>query len=131
MAASEITFRMLDGGITGGEPQWPLEIWYARVRDIPISEFSIFDLARSCRQKLYLEHIVPVALSRLAEDPCAGELYDGELALAFQSIPGSYWDQHRDEMKTYLDLALVAFEGVEPEEPKLLVSEQDLLNTPE
>jgi hypothetical protein len=61
---------------------------------VPLNDFSVFDLARACRQKLYLEFVVPYALIALEQNVAAGELYDGELAAAIASIPASFWREH-------------------------------------
>ena len=92
------TFRQLDGNAPsaardGGSA---LEDWYQRVRDIPIDQLDSGDLARACRQELFLDALVPIALDRIAEDANAGGLYDGELASAVARIPNRFWTTHRE-----------------------------------
>ena len=59
-----------------------LELWYERIQDTPIDVLPIGDLCRACRQDLFPAQVLPVAIARLMEDPTAGNLYDGELAVA-------------------------------------------------
>ena len=69
--------------------------WYERIRYVPLSMFGIEDLCRSLRQVLYPEHVVPIAVRAIEEDPLAGDMYEGELACAFRAIPGGFWREHR------------------------------------
>jgi hypothetical protein len=75
----------------GGTEQSPLSDWYARVRDVPLSAFGVGDLCKSLRQGLYPEYVVPFALEAFEKEPLAGEMYDGELAMAFCSVLGAFW----------------------------------------
>lgn len=68
-----------------------LDNWYDSVRTKPITDFSIDDICRACRQELYLEHVVPVALSAIEQDVTAGYQYDGELASVLSRIPSAFW----------------------------------------
>ena len=94
-----VTFRQVEGspandGLGAGSQ---LGDWYLRVRDTPIARLSLADLAVSVRQRLFLEHTVPVVLSALERDPLAGELYGGEMLVALKSVPTQYWEGHRQE----------------------------------
>ena len=73
----------------------PLEAWYERVRDKQLAEFSDEDLAKSCRQELFLDFVVPFAVERIETDPLAGELYDGELLEAVALIMRGFWLEHQ------------------------------------
>jgi hypothetical protein len=91
------TFRSLSGpGQPPGSESSSLDAWYTRVQDVPLEKLSDGDLARASRQALFLEHIVPIALARLHEDPSAGELFDGELASVIARLPKSFWSAHLD-----------------------------------
>lgn len=97
-----ITFRSLaqEQGVTIPEPlpqQWPLEQWFASIINTPLAEFTHFDLARACRQRMFHEQVVPFALGVLRENPLSGELYDGELLSALLGLPQEYWDTHSHE----------------------------------
>ena len=48
--------------------EWPLEQWFASVIDTVLIDFTHFDLARACRQRMFHEHVVPYALDVLRED---------------------------------------------------------------
>ncbi len=93
-----VTFRTMEGLVSpkqeGSFPESPLAIWYESVRDRPVSEFTVADLCRACRQQLYPEHVIPVVLERLRQDPFAGEKYDGELIAGLTTIPGEFWSSN-------------------------------------
>ncbi|MEQ1830686.1 MAG: contact-dependent growth inhibition system immunity protein [Pirellula sp.] len=89
-----------------------LDEWYASIRNVPVDELQIGDLARACRQKLHLRLIVPVIANELRLDPLAGEIYDGELVKSLLSVPRLYWVENPVDAKDLLDIALttVVFE---------------------
>ena len=74
------TLRDLAKGGVVGEGHSGLEEWYRKVEVVPLLELSDGDLARACRQNLFLESIIPIALERIRASPAAGDLYDGEIA---------------------------------------------------
>jgi len=90
-----LSFRTIEARLgirgTAGRGDSPLESWYASVRDKPLSQFSDKDLATCCRQRLYLEFIIPFVINRLEQDPLAGHLYEGELLVALASLPTDFW----------------------------------------
>ena len=94
---TEPTFASLDaerGVSLPPEPpdgEFPLPAWYRRVHRTPLSELTVEDVCRACRQEIHVEHIVPIALEMLGHDPLAGEMYDGELIESLGNIPTSYW----------------------------------------
>lgn len=71
-----------------------LMCWFDRVYSLPFSSFTVEDLARSCRQNLFPEYIVPRTLSVLATHPLAGVLYDGELFDSLPSVEMPFWQEH-------------------------------------
>jgi CDI immunity proteins len=100
MKEKALTFAILE--IEAGQSytpasgdKWPLEQWYDSVRQIPITQLSAGDLAKACRQNVWIEQVVPVAVEVLKNDPQAGELYDGELVVALKSISAAFWSAHR------------------------------------
>jgi hypothetical protein len=99
------TFRYLDGNIDYVPPASALEEWYNQVRDTPLENMGIGDLARACRQNIFPSAVVPICLLRLEEDPLAGDLYDGELLLALKGLPRDYWATHPQEKSEFLRLA--------------------------
>jgi hypothetical protein len=72
-----------------------LSDWYAQVRRVPIAELDVQDVARACRQSVFLDHVLPRAIELLKEDVCAGGLYEGELVAALASIPRPFWGAHQ------------------------------------
>lgn len=93
-AYDHITLRELDGNVEIPPPTSALEEWYIEVRDKRLSEFSVDELTRACRQQLYLDAIVPLCLLELETDPMAGDMYDGELMDTVSRIPIEYWESH-------------------------------------
>ncbi|HGV3501805.1 contact-dependent growth inhibition system immunity protein [Providencia sp. PROV259] len=85
-----ITFRtLLENSIDTSERHTsPLDDWFYRVIDVPISDLSIEDICRAIRQKLFLEIILPNACNILKDEPLAGEYYDGELIASIASLSG-------------------------------------------
>jgi hypothetical protein len=94
------TFRVIEESLavkwSASKTPTGLEQWYERVRDKPLAEFSDEDLCIACRQELYLEWIVPRAISRIRINPLAGERYDGELLVALHSVPKQFWIDHAE-----------------------------------
>ena len=82
-----------------------LDEWYESVRDIPLRELDDGDLSRACRQQLFLDSIIPVALDRLRLRPLAGNIYDGELFVSLKDIPSVYWEQNRKKADLLRDIA--------------------------
>ncbi len=92
------TFRQLEAkyGYENDEPHGdsPLELWYERVRDTPLTAFPPGGLARACRQKLFSTEVAAIALDMLEEDVCAGDLYEGELLSAMIGLGWEFWRSH-------------------------------------
>ncbi|ENN8379000.1 hypothetical protein ACAX46_004475 [Providencia rettgeri] len=83
-----ITFRKLlkNSEDVSKEHASPLDDWFYRIIDIPISKLSIEDICCAIRQKLFLEVTLPYANTILKDEPLAGEYYDGELIAAIASL---------------------------------------------
>jgi hypothetical protein len=79
------------------EPSSALEKWYASVRDKRVADFEIRDLCIACRQNLYPEYVVPIAIRKLSSAPLVGHKYDGELLLSLRGIPNEYWTTHPEQ----------------------------------
>ncbi|WP_272661027.1 contact-dependent growth inhibition system immunity protein [Providencia sp. PROV150] len=96
-----ITFRkLLANSIDKSEKHTsPLDDWFYRVLDIPISNLSTEDICRAIRQKLFLETILPNARNILKSAPLAGEYYDGELIAAIASLSSTDIAQHIEIIK--------------------------------
>lgn len=96
-----ITFRkLLANSIDKSEKHTsPLDDWFYRVLDIPISNLSTEDICRAIRQKLFLEAILPNARNILKGDPLTGECYDGELIAAIASLSSTDIVQHIEIIK--------------------------------
>jgi hypothetical protein len=107
------TFRILDEreGIYVPEPlprEWPLQNWFACMYDVPLEAFTDFDLARSVRQNIHIEAVMPYCLQSLMRNPLAGKLYDGELLSAIMRLPPDFWLLRLPERNAVLSIANVA-----------------------
>ena len=95
---ASVTFRHLeskkDRELIAHDGTSPLEMWYKAVRDKPIDEFTYNDLCKACRQQVFPEAVVPIAIERLRKEPLAGEMYDGELIAAMTYVDRKYWSAH-------------------------------------
>lgn len=83
-----ITFRKLLTDSMGASEKHSssLDDWFFSIIDLPISKFSVEDISRAVRQKLFLDAVLPCAYDVLRNDPLAGEYYDGELIAAIASL---------------------------------------------
>ena len=101
---TDTTFRQIEQILQikdeGKQPKESLEIWYESVRDKILRDFSVEDICKACRQKLYPDYIVPHAIARLQSDSFAGEMYDGELLVSLTKIGAEYWQIHDDQANT-------------------------------
>lgn len=99
------TFRDLDGN---AEPPGPgdssLEQWYDSIRDTTLVSLSDADTSRACRQRLFPEFIVPIAIDRLRSNPLAGKKYPGELLVAVEHIPRAYWKNYVGQAGELVDV---------------------------
>jgi hypothetical protein len=117
--SSSFTFRDLERAANveiEDEPSSALELWYSRVRDMPIDQFSDADLAVACRQRLYLDSVAPISLERLADNPLAGEMYDGELLAAIASVPGEVWATNvglKDQLRKFVSSLAIRTDDVD------------------
>ncbi len=104
-----VTFRQLespnDPNPNANTGDSPLERWYRSVRDKPIGEFSYNDLCKACRQRLYPEAVIPMAIEILRKDPLTGELYDGELLVAMKCVERKYWLAYPSQAKEIATIA--------------------------
>jgi CDI immunity proteins len=82
-----LTMRSLEKQPSSDHGYSALDEWYLSIRDIPLYDLPIGDIARSLRQSLYPDFVVPVAIRHLRENPLAGHLYDGELLVSLRNGP--------------------------------------------
>lgn len=107
---SHITFAELDKqkGIsnpaTSTEEEYPLPSWYRSIREVPLNKLGVEDIGKACRQKMHLEHVVPLALELLEANPLEGEMYDGELLVSLKGVPRDYWSVHVDDKSLCLGI---------------------------
>lgn len=59
--------------------EFPLQEWYNVVMDKTPAEFTVGDVCRMLRQKIFSVAAIGRAIEILEEDPFAGELFDGQL----------------------------------------------------
>ena len=116
---TQLTFNKILG-LAGSSPakappESALQVWFNKIADTPLVSFSDGDLSRACRQGLFPEHIVPICVARLAGNPTAGELFNGELAESLKGIPMAYWHTHEREKQMCLSLISRAEEATDDE----------------
>jgi hypothetical protein len=99
--SSELTMRSLQRHPSSDEGSSTLDEWYQSICDIPLDELPVGDIARSLRQRLFPDFVVPVAIGHLRENPLAGDLYDGELLVSLQNVGDDFW-KRREELKSEL-----------------------------
>lgn len=94
------SLEQLDGQAWGEPPKGSsgLVADVHRLRRVPIADLSNGDLRLLLGQKEGVEWLIPIALSRLAEDPVAGEWYPGDLLRAVLHAGTDYWPTHQDEV---------------------------------
>ena len=54
--------------------EYPLAAWYRFIREVPLDQLGLEDIAKATRQQVHIEHVVPLALRLLQADPLAGEM---------------------------------------------------------
>jgi hypothetical protein len=65
------------------------------LRQKAVDSFTVEDLRIMISQQIGLQHLVPLALARLAEDPLAdGDYYAGDLLASVRRVPSDFWEQH-------------------------------------
>ena len=112
----QLTFAMLDRleGFDEGHrtpaDDYPLQVWYRNVRETPIENLSLADIARASRQQIHIDQVVPVALRFLQQEPLAGDLYDGELLVSLKSVPAGYWKTHAADAAALRSIAVAALQ---------------------
>jgi hypothetical protein len=68
------------------------------LRRRPVDLLGIEDLRVLIAQQVGLDVIVPLALSRLEENPLAeGDFYPGDLLVSVLRVPQAYWRSHPAE----------------------------------
>lgn len=68
-----------------------LSDWYRSVREIPIADLDLGDLCRAVRQRLFIAHVLPIAVSYLETDVLAGDDYDGQLISSLHALTQVDW----------------------------------------
>ncbi len=118
---AELTFEAL-GRASGqdlepppSDGEFPVPAWYRQIYTTRLRDFAIEDVCRACRQRIYPEHMVPIACAHLEKDPLAGEMYDGELADALCSLDVGFWVAHPDLRDRVRILGETASPKVPPE----------------
>lgn len=64
----------------------PLDEWFDEIIDIPLSKLLVGDIARLIRQHVFIDEILPYALTILSSDPLAGDSYDGQLISSLATL---------------------------------------------
>jgi hypothetical protein len=68
-----------------------------RLRDVPLSQLTAENLRLLIGQGIALDHLVPMALELVGEQPLvSGDFYAGDLLVVLLSLPASFWQSRRD-----------------------------------
>lgn len=84
--------------------EYPLVIWYNKIRSKYILELNDGDVAKLIRQELFLKYIVPEAIRRLKKNPTIGELYTGEMLTALYKLDNTFWIDNKALLKEVQNL---------------------------
>lgn len=99
--------------------EYPLPEWHRKVYRTPLKDLELEDLCRAIRQRIHHEELVPIALLRLAREPLAGDVIEGELLVALRAVDEEYWSRHREEAEKCRGIVDVA----SPDTPEELQEE--------
>lgn len=87
-----------------------------RLHRVPLRDFTIEDLRITIGQNIGLEHLVPVALERLHDNPFAeGAYYPCDLLVSLLSAEAQFWQAHselRDQLIAITERAIALFPTV-------------------
>src|SRR5436190_23899188 len=65
-----------------------------RLRRVPLRDFTVEDLRITIGQNIGLEHLVPLALERLQDNPFAeGDYYPGDLLVSLLGAEMRFWQK--------------------------------------
>lgn len=130
----EKSLQELDG-IDWGEPPHPSNLVETchRLRRVPLKDFADGDLRIMIGQGINLDHLVPLALDRVEEDPwlCAS-FYDGDM-LWYLMSHREHWPTHSVEKSRFdkvIDRAVDIYLAVDPEDAEWMFDSHvvELLN---
>jgi hypothetical protein len=90
-AVRALSLAQLEGEASAGasEGDAALERWYREVRGRPLGALDVAAVARALRQRLQLPLVAARGIELLAQDPLAGDLYEGELLAALLGAVGA------------------------------------------
>lgn len=81
-----------------------------RLRRVPLRSFTVENLRIMIGQSIGLDHLVPLALERLQENPLAeGDFYPGDLLVALLGADAKFWLAHpqmREHLVTITERAI-------------------------
>ncbi|MEZ0230226.1 MAG: contact-dependent growth inhibition system immunity protein [Planctomycetota bacterium] len=100
------TLDQLEGDAWPEEPSYDSHLVTTchALRRKPVGEFTIEDLRIMIGQNIGLDHLVPVAVEKLLEDPLAeGDFYPGDLLKNVLSVPSGFWTKHERLRATLAD----------------------------
>ncbi|WP_285482780.1 contact-dependent growth inhibition system immunity protein [Amycolatopsis sp. NBRC 101858] len=79
------------------------------LRRKPIGDLDVEDLRLLLLQRVGIELLVPLTLSRLEREPLAeGDYYPGDLLVALLKIPPEHWRRHPDRLRRATSVAAAA-----------------------
>lgn len=100
MQGTEQSLEQIEGDVWGDPPAGAtrLIVTVHELRHRPVDQLGIEDLRVLIAQRVGLEVLVPLALTRLENDPLAeGDFYPGDLLVAVLRVHQGYWRSHPGE----------------------------------
>ncbi|UJW31133.1 hypothetical protein L3Q67_39075 [Saccharothrix sp. AJ9571] len=101
-AGGSRTLEQIEGRHWGDPPAdaTPMVKTVYELRRKPVASMETEDLRMLLSQQEGVDVLVPVALTRLEQNPLAeGDFYAGDLLTAVLRIPQSYWRQHPGQLR--------------------------------
>jgi len=102
------TLEELEGD-TWGEPTFDSHVVTRclELRKIPIGELRPEDLRLLIGQGIGLDHVIPLALEHLENDPLThGDFYPGDLLMAVLAVDPNYWNSNPDSVGRLYEVAI-------------------------
>ena len=82
-----------------------------RLRRIPLKDFTTEDLRIMIGQNIGLDHLIPLAIEKLKQNPLAeGNFYPGDLLVNVLRVDSNFWLKHSDIKMETAQIVDEAFE---------------------
>jgi hypothetical protein len=95
------SLEQIEGDVWGDPPADATRLMKTvhELRRKPVGELSPEDLRVLIGQRVGVDVLVPLALSRLAQDPLLeGDYYPGDVLVSVLKVPTDYWSTHPQQL---------------------------------